>query len=62
MEQFTQLVDQVSSIVWNSILLYLLVGTGILFTVRTRFVQVRKFGDGLKRMFGCFKLNGENAG
>ncbi len=62
MEQFTQLVDQVSSIVWNSILLYLLVGTGILFTVRTRFVQVRKFGEGFKRMFGSFKLNGENAG
>lgn len=62
MEQFTQLVDKVSGIVWNSILLYLLVGTGILFTVRTRFVQVRKFGEGLQRLFGSFKLHGENAG
>ncbi len=62
MELFTQLVDKVSGIIWNSILLYLLVGTGILFTVRTRFVQIRKFREGLKRMFGSFKLNGENAG
>lgn len=62
MEQFTQLVDKISGIVWNSILLYLLVGTGILFTLRTRFVQVRKFGEGFKRMFGSFRLNGETAG
>lgn len=62
MELFTQLVDKVSGIIWNSILLYLLVGTGILFTVRTRFVQIRKFREGLNRMFGSFKLNGENAG
>lgn len=62
MVYFTDLVDKVSGIVWNSILLYLLVGTGLLYTIRTRFVQVRKFPEGLKRMFGSFKLNGEQAG
>lgn len=62
MEQFTQLVDKISGIVWNNILLYLLIGTGVLFTLRTRFVQVRKFGEGFRRMFGGFRLKGENAG
>ena len=62
MEQFTQLVDQVSGFIWNNILLFLLVGTGILFTLRTRFVQVREFGNGLRHLFGSFSLKGEDAG
>ena len=40
-------------------LLYLLVGTGVIFTIRTRFVQVRKFGAGWKRLCGSFSLKGE---
>lgn len=62
MEYFTELVDKVSGIIWNSILLYLLVGTGLLFSLRTRFVQVRKFGEGFRRLFGGFSLWGEKAG
>ena len=62
MEQLTNLVSQISDIVWNGLLLYLLVGTGIIFTIRTRFVQVRKFGAGCKRLFANFSLNGEKAG
>lgn len=61
MDQLATLVDQVSGIVWNSILLYLLVGTGIIFTLRTRFVQVRKFGEGMRRLFGNFSLSGAKA-
>ena len=62
MDQLADLVSKVSDIVWNSVLLYLLVGTGIIFTIRTRFVQVRKFGAGCKRLFGGFSLSGEKAG
>ena len=62
MDQLADLVSKISDIVWNSVLLYLLVGTGIIFTIRTRFVQVRKFGAGWKRLFGHFSLNGEKAG
>ena len=60
-----QLADQVSNLadfVWNGLLLYLLVGTGIIFTIRTRFIQVRKFGTGFRRLFGSVNLNGEKAG
>ncbi len=62
MEYLAELVDNVSGFVWNSILLYLLVGTGLWFTIRTRFVQVRKFGEGFKKLFGGFSLSGEKAG
>ncbi len=61
MEQLAQVVKQVSDFVWNNLLLYLLVLTGVLFSVRTHFVQVRHLGTGLKRMFGSFSLNGKKA-
>ena len=44
------------------ILIILLGGTGIWFTVRLRFVQVRKFKQGLRAVFGNTRLHGEHAG
>ena len=44
------------------ILIILLIGVGLYFTIRTRFVQVRCFGEGCKRVFGGMKLNGEKHG
>ncbi len=44
------------------ILIILLGGTGIWFTVRLRFVQVRKFKQGLRAVFGNIRLHGEHAG
>ena len=43
-------------------LLVLLVGTGLYFTLRLRFVQVRRFGEGMRRLFGGFSLHGKAAG
>ncbi len=40
------------------ILFFLLVGIGIFYTVRTRFVQVRCFGEGLRGVFGNISLRG----
>ena len=47
MEVLADWVSRISNVVWNGLLLYLLVGTGIVFTIRTRFIQVRKFGAGI---------------
>ena len=55
-------VSELAGFVWNGLLLYLLVGTGIIFTIRTRFIQVRKFGAGFRRLFGSVNLNGKKAG
>ena len=62
MEAFTALVTQASDYLWNWVLLILLVGTGLYFTLRLRFVQVRRFGEGMRRLFGGFSLHGKAAG
>ena len=53
-------VNNINDYLSNYILLFLLVGVGIFFTIRTKFVQVRFFGEGMKRVFGNFKLRGGN--
>lgn len=62
MEQLTVLVKTISDFVWNNLLLWLLVGTGILFSIRTRFVQVRQLGKGFSQLLGGFSLSGAKAG
>ena len=42
----------------NYILVALLLGVGVWYTVRTRFVQVRCFGEGMKQVFGNLTLHG----
>lgn len=60
----TQVVAAVNDVLWNKclVLLFLLLGSGVFFSIRTRFVQVRKFGEGMRRAFGNIKLVGEGAG
>lgn len=52
------IVQTINSYMSNYVLVILLIGTGLFFTIRTRFVQVRCFGEGLKKVFGNFSLNG----
>lgn len=52
MEWLSGIVTNTKDFLWNFLLLFLLCGTGIYFTIRLRFVQVRKFGEGWKRVFG----------
>ncbi|MBO6150389.1 MAG: sodium:alanine symporter family protein, partial [Clostridium sp.] len=61
MDALNSLVVSVDDQVWN-ILLFLLVGTGLYFSIRTGFVQIRKFGSAWKRVFGSFSMNGAAAG
>ena len=63
MEVINQIVNAVNGVLWDrNLLLFLLVGTGIFFSFRLRFVQVRKFGEGWRRVFGNFSLRGAKAG
>ena len=61
MQQFTEIIKVISDFFWNNILLFLLCGAGVYFTIRLKFVQVRKFGAGFKRVFGGFSLRGKKA-
>ena len=52
-------VTAVNDWMWSIGLLIILCGTGIYFTIRLKFIQVRKFGEGLRLVFGHFRMNGE---
>ncbi|WP_040211138.1 alanine/glycine:cation symporter family protein [Clostridium polynesiense] len=56
------LVKEINSLFWGSLLLILLCGTGIFFTFKLRFVQVRKFKESFKKTFGGITLRGAKAG
>jgi len=58
MDMLLTIVQKINFYLSDYILVFLLVGTGLYFTIRTKFVQVRYFGEGLKRVFGNFKLHG----
>ena len=61
MEAFNSIVTLLDDKVWF-ILMFLLVGSGVYFSIRTRFVQVRHFPQAWKRVFGGFSLKGDKAG
>ena len=62
MDKAAEVVDQMSGFVWNNILLFVLLGAGLYFTIRTGFVQIRHFGRAWNRVFGDFSLSGSKAG
>ena len=43
----------------NYILVFLLIGVGLWYSIKTRFVQVRCFGEGMRKVFGNLKLKGD---
>ena len=60
MEKFLLNIDaNINTYLSNYILIILLIGVGLFYSIKTRFVQVRCFGEGWKRMFANFSLNGK---
>ena len=53
MEAVLQVVQRINFYLSDYILVFLLIGTGLYFSVRTRFVQVRCFGEGMRAVFGA---------
>ena len=51
-------VADINTYLSNYILIFLLVGVGLYYSIKTRFVQVRCFGEGMKKVFGNLKLFG----
>ncbi len=48
---FEKIVSTLNDIIWSPVLVVLLVGAGLYFSFRTRFVQVRRFGLMLRSLF-----------
>ena len=57
-EVVLNIVAKANAYLSDYILIFLLVGVGLFFTVKTRFVQIRCFGEGMKKVFGNIKLRG----
>lgn len=56
-----KIIENFNEFFWNVILIVLLVGTGIFYTLRLRFIQIREFKSGLKQLTSGFDLSGEKA-
>ena len=58
MDTILSIVQKINFYLSDYILIILLVGTGLLFTIKTRFVQVRCFGEGMRAVFKRFSMHG----
>ena len=52
------IVCKINEYLSNYILVFLLVSVGLWYSIKTRFVQVRCFGEGMRRVFGNLTLKG----
>ena len=52
------IVAKINEYLSNYILVFLLIGVGLWYSIQTRFVQVRCFGEGMKKTFGNLSLRG----
>ena len=52
------IVVKINEYLSSYILIFLLIGVGLWYTIKTRFVQVRYFGAGMKKVFGNLSLKG----
>ncbi|WP_251859807.1 sodium:alanine symporter family protein [Clostridium sp. Marseille-Q2269] len=55
-------VKSINNVLWNYILIFLLCGTGVIFTFSLKFVQVSRFKKAFKKAFGGISLRGKKAG
>ena len=62
MELLNEVMTKASDYLWNVVLIVLLCGTGIYYTIRLKFVQVRKFKEGLRLVFGHMISGDKTAG
>ena len=58
METLLTVVQKINFYLSDYILIALLVGTGLFFSIKTRFVQIRCFPEAMKNAFGGIKLKG----
>ena len=62
MDQTTQIIQSINSLLWGMYgLIPLLVGTGLYFTFKLRFVQIKRFVMAVKHVFGGITLFGRKA-
>ena len=61
LDQLLKIVAKINVYLSDYILIILLLGAGLFFTIATRFVQIRCFGEGIKKVFGNLSLKGKKS-
>jgi AGCS family alanine or glycine:cation symporter len=61
LDQVAVIVHEVNGFLWGNLLIFLLCGTGLYYTLRLGFIQVRHFKTGFKNLIGGISLKGEKA-
>ena len=54
-DSLNSIIAWIGSIVWGPVLISVLVGTGIYFTIRLKFIQIREFFHGVRISLGFFE-------
>lgn len=62
MDTLLTIVQKINFYLSDYVLVFLLIGTGLYFTIKTNFVQIRCLGEGFKAVFGKFTLKGDKQG
>lgn len=63
MTELGELISNFNNFLWGTLFLIpLLCGTGLFYTIRLRFVQVRKFGLAIRQVMGNVSIFGQKAG
>ena len=52
MELLHGVINEINSFLWTYVIIIALIGSGIVFTLRTKFVQLRLVGEMFKLIFG----------
>lgn len=52
-----EIIDKINALLWGNVLVYVLIATGLFFTLRTGLVQVRLFGRSFKEIFSSRELS-----
>ena len=56
------IVVNINTYLSSYILVFLLIAVGLWYSIKTRFIQVRCFGEGMKKVFGNLSLRGGKNG
>ena len=62
MDSLYNAVCRINGYLSDYVLIFLLVGAGVYFSIQTRFVQIRCFREGWRKAFGNFSLHGKSSG
>jgi len=57
-ETLLKIAATINTYMSDYVLIFMLVGCGLFFSIKTNFVQIRCFGEGCKKVFGNFSLKG----